>query len=306
MMTTISFDDLTGLAAKGDKYDKIQDLVNQVNVSDISSIKQSVHAIVRVINDPSASVGELKSVILMDPPLAARVLKTANSAYYSRSFTRSFSDIEQAIIWMGTEIIRELALSQKVCEIFDHEQEYDVYSRRALWRHSIAVAVMAKAIYRKEFGLKGENAYVAGLLHDIGIIAQDQFLRESFVQILNKAREKSIDVTEAEREVLGFNHAEVGAAICTSWGLPDELAAAVRGHNNFLKVSDSHLKIAATLYLADWVCQANGFGFGLVPPQNLELYNKALGATEIKPYAIDLIFKSVKKELLEMEDKGLI
>lgn len=306
MTTTLRFEDLTGLAAPGDKYDKIQDLVDQVNVSDISSIKQSVYAIVRVISDPASTVKELKEVILTDPPLAARVLKTANSAYYSRSFTRSFSDIEQAIIWMGTEIIRELALSQKVCEIFDHDEEYDVYSRRSLWRHSIAVALMTKAIFRKEFGMKGENAYVAGLLHDIGVIAEDQFLRNPFIETIRMAREKKMDITDAEREVLGFDHAEVGAAICSSWGLPDELVAAIKGHNDFFKVGAEFSKIAASLYIADWVCQTNGFGFGLVPPRNTDLYNDALCTTEIKPYAVDLIFKSVKNELSEMEDKGLI
>ena len=86
-----------------------------------------------MINEPRSTVMELKEVIQLDPPLAGKVLRTANSAYYSRSFTRTFIDIEQAIIWMGTEIIKELALNQKVCEIFDKDEEIEEYSRKALW-----------------------------------------------------------------------------------------------------------------------------------------------------------------------------
>ena len=204
------------------KTESIQSLVDLVNSSHISSIRSSVNAIIRVINDPNSTVRELKEVILLDPPLAARVLKTANSAYYSRSFTRVFADIEQAIIWMGSEIIRELALSQKVCEVFNKDEKIEAYSRKSLWRHSIAVALMAKMIYRKEFGLKGENVYVSGLLHDIGIIAEDQFLSKDFRNALILSTNKKIDITRAEFQTLGYNHAEVGEAIIDSWGLPPQ------------------------------------------------------------------------------------
>jgi putative nucleotidyltransferase with HDIG domain len=304
--STDANEELIKLASREERYDKIQDLVDQVNLSDISSIRQSVSAIVRVINDPKSTVQELKDIILMDPPLAARVLKTANSAYYSRSFSRSFSEIEQAIIWMGTEVIKELALSQKVCEIFESEQVYDAYSRRALWRHSIAVALTAKAIYRKEFGLKGENAYVAGLLHDIGLIAEDQFMQKEFRYILRMAKSKNMDISEAECNLLGYDHAEVGGAICSSWSLPDELVAAITGHVNPARVDIKHSRLASALFVSDYYCQINGFGFGIVPPKNPDIYKDALDTTEIKPHALGLIFKSVEQDLTEMEEKGLI
>lgn len=83
------------------KSEKIQDIVDMVNLSDISSIKRSITAIIRVTNNPKSTVKELKEVILLDPPMATKVLRTANSAYYSRSFTSIFSDIEQSIIWFG-------------------------------------------------------------------------------------------------------------------------------------------------------------------------------------------------------------
>lgn len=288
------------------KYDTIQHLVDLVNVSDISSIKSIVTAIVRVINDPRSTVKELKEVILLDPPLAAKVLKTANSAYYSRSFTRSYSDIEQAIIWMGTEVIKELALSQKVCEIFDKDEQIEEYSRKALWRHSIAVALMAKMIYRKEFGLRGETAYVAGLLHDIGIIAEDQFSQEDFKRVLQLSKAKHIDMAKSEMETLGYNHAEVGEAISDSWRLPRELVATIGFHANPLDYEGRFSKNVLTLYVADYVCQENGFAFGAAPVHDKPVFKECLKQLDIKPYALELIFKSMKLEIAKMQDKGLI
>ncbi|NIM16511.1 MAG: HDOD domain-containing protein [Candidatus Aminicenantes bacterium] len=296
---------VNGVAGE-EKEDNVQHIVDMVNLSDISSIKQSVSAIIRVINDPGSTVKELKEVIQLDPPLAAKVLKTANSAYYSRSFTRTFTDIEQAIIWIGTEIIKELALNQKVCEIFDRDERIEEYSRKTLWHHSVAVALTAKFIYRREYGLKGENAYAAGLLHDIGMIAEDQFLQDDFRTILQLSKTKSINITSAERETWGFDHAQVGEAITASWGLPEELNTAVGYHNNPLNSCFEFSKLVYTLYVSDYFCQNNGFGFGAVPDRDRALFNECLRLMDVKPHALEIILKNVKQEIKTMQNKGLL
>jgi putative nucleotidyltransferase with HDIG domain len=305
MNYSTGFEELSCLPPQEERYDKVLDLVAQVNLSDLSSIKQSVTAIINVISDPQSTVKELKDIILLDPPLAMRVLKTANSAYYSRSFSRSFTDIEQAIIWMGSDIIKELALNQKVCEIFEKDEEFEEYSRKKLWRHSIAVAMTAKAIFRKEFGLRGENAYVAGLLHDIGVIAEDQFLQEDFKKVLHLTKSKNMDLPTAEEEIFSFNHAEVGAAICGSWGLPDQLVASTSCHHSPSRSALQFSKISATLFIADFICQENGYCYGIPSPVNKEILYECLKVTEIKSHALDIIFKSIKLDLAQMEDKGL-
>ncbi|MCP4213862.1 MAG: HDOD domain-containing protein [bacterium] len=286
--------------------EEILQLVEMVNLSEMSSIKTSVSAIIRTINDPGATVKELKEVIQLDPPLTAKVLKTANSAYYSRSFTKTFADIEQAIIWMGSEIIRELALNQKVCEVFDKDEKIGDYSRKALWAHSVAVAMMCKMMYRKEFGLKGENIYVAGLLHDIGIIAEDQFLYNDYKEIIQLSKEKNLELSRAENAILGYDHARVGKAICHSWGLPEELVITVGYHTKPLAVDKNYCRMVATLYVADFFCQQNGFTFGATPPKDTLLLHKCLKLINVKPVALEMIFKDVKEEFVQMSDKGLI
>jgi putative nucleotidyltransferase with HDIG domain len=306
MSSNSGYEELVTRQQHIDKYGSMQNLVERVNKSEIASIRQSVNAIVKVINNPRSTVKELKEVIRMDPPLTGRVLKTANSPYYTRIYHRSFSDIEQAIVWMGSEKVRELALHQKVCEIFDKEKRVEEYSRKALWRHSIAVATMAKAIYRKQFAWRGENAYVAGLLHDIGIIGEDQFLQQEFNSIVHLTIDKSIDLSTSEEKILGFNHAEVGGAICSSWGLPEELIASIGCHHSPGRAAIRFSRLAAALYISDYMCQINDYGFGITRLQNTEYLNECLRVTEIKANALDLIFKHAKQELTKMEEKGLL
>lgn len=288
-----------------EKTGKISSLVDMVNMSEISSIKNTLNSILRVICDSNTTVKELKDIIQVDPPLAAKVLKTANSAYYSRSFSRVFADIEQAIIWMGFETIKELALSQKVCEIFDKDKAINGYSRKTLWRHSVAVAMTAKAVCRKEFGEKGENAYAAGLLHDFGIIAEDQFLRDEFRAVLHYSRDCNVDLATAETRCFGYNHAEIGEQIARSWGLPPELAASIGGHYEPEKQSKETLRCAAVQYVSDYICQENEFAYGAAPIHDTKKFDKCLKIMDVKPAAMGLIFQDVREKVKEMEDKGI-
>ena len=158
------------------KHERLNQIVRLVNESDISSIKNVVSGIIKIINNPNSTVSDLKHLIEIDAPLSSKVLKIANSAFYYRG--RRVSDIKQAIIWIGYDSIKELALSQKVCNIFKKNPSVNGYSRAALWKHCIAVALFSKLVFRREFGERGDNIYAAGLLHDIGIIAEDQFFQQ--------------------------------------------------------------------------------------------------------------------------------
>jgi len=300
------FDTILNIRHAETKYPLLDELVERLNHSNISSIRSSVLSIVRVIREPHVPIRELSDIIHIDPPLAARVLKTANSAFYSRSFTQSFSDIEQAAIWIGTDTIKELALSQKVCEIFDREEKIGEYSRKALWRHSIAVAITAKQIFRKEFGLKGEDAYIAGLLHDIGVIAEDQFLQGEFKKALSMSNSQNIDISLAEKDTWGFDHAEVGSAIISSWGLAEDLCAAVEYHNQPIHAPSQFVQIVFTLFVSDYLCQMNGFTFGADRVRNDELFNHCIQKLNISAIALDLILKATLDETKIMQDKGLM
>lgn len=286
-----------------EKQKKLKKLVNLVNRSEISSIKSIVSGVIRIINDPKSSIWNLKEIVEIDPPLTAKVLKVANSVYYSPP--QKIGEIKQALIWIGFDTLKEMALNQKVSGIFNENDSVEGYSMQSLWKHSVAVALITKMIYRREFRERGANAYVAGLLHDIGIIVESQFLQNDFKQVLSKAKHEKKNLSEAEQEVLGLHHADIGMAIAKNWNLPQELFTAIGYHDSPLEAEQDFSKLASTLYIAEYCSQNSSIGYSEVPFQNNEAFQQCLTGLNMDQHALDLIVEDAKRELNEMEEQGL-
>lgn len=282
---------------------KIKSLVKTVNQSEIASMKNVVSGIVRVINDPKSTANDLIEVVELDPPLMGKVLKVANSAYYSP--VSQIGDLKHAVVWIGLDTLKELALSQKVCGIFTGNQWVNGYSREALWKHCVVVAKLCKMIYRKEFGEKGTDAYVAGLLHDIGIIVEDHFLPSEFKNILKAASIEKGDFLVREKEILGFNHARLGKVLTENWGLPQELSGAIGYHHNPLIADTSSERLASTICIAERLSPKCNIEYSDAAPEEDELYMQCLDVLGIQPSALDLIVEDAKEELAEMKKQGL-
>jgi len=281
------------------KSREIKKIIEITNYSDISSIKQTVTQIIETINNPASSARDLKNIIEIDPPLSAKLLKLANSALYG--YPKTIGEIQEAIVCIGFDAVRELALSQKVCELFKKGDYFDGYSRSSLWKHSVAVAYCSKLIYRREFRERGENIYIAGLLHDIGIIILDQFKHKKFREILKKSRREKNNLVNVETEVLGFNHTDIGLDLGESWGFPEEIDTAIKTHHNPENVADEHARISSTIFVANCVIQSRAIGYSDAPYKNETLYQKCLMRLNVKEKAIDLIVKEVEKEISRLE-----
>ncbi len=279
-------------------------LAVEVNRSNISSIAGMVARIITVINDPEATAKELVDIILTDPPLAANVLRLVNSAHYAPR--RRIADIQQAVIFIGFDALKELALNQKVCEIFQKVVNIDGYSRQALWRHSIAVAQFTKMVYRREFAERGENAYAVGLLHDLGIIIEDQFRNAALVDAMRLAIKESLPLWQAEQDVLGYDHSQIGAKVCAQWNLPEEIIHGLAYHHRPDEAPASSRPLAATLFLANYCCQQEEIGYCDSPLENDDIYARCVSILNIEPHAIDLIMTDVNTLITEMIEQGLL
>jgi putative nucleotidyltransferase with HDIG domain len=246
----------------------------------------------------------LKKIIQIDPPLTARVLKLANSAYYSPG--RKISDIQEAIIRLGFDTVKELALSQKVCEIFKSDVTFCGYSRSALWKHSLAVALLSKMIYRREFGQRGEIIYATGILHDIGLITEDQFQQEDFRLALSKSKNGEINMIQAEREFFSFNHTEVGKAICDDWQISEDLTIAIGNHHDPSGVYKQHARMTNTLYIADQYCQKNEIGYGDSQFEDTESFHRSLKRLGLEHRALEILLEDIRAEISKMEEQGFL
>ena len=280
----------------------INDLIEKVNNSYISSIKEIVMQLITVINDPKSGAKDLRKIIEKDPPLTAGLLRLANSAYYG--FQREISEIQEAIVAIGFNTVKELALAQKVCEIFKKDGDFEGYSRIGLWKHSFAVAFCNKLTYMREFRESGETIFTAGLLHNLGVIVEDQFMHNKFKDVLVKVKKDNCNLIQAEKSIFGYNHADIGKAITNNWKFPEELVWAVGKHHEPEKVDDKYKKIILTSYVSDYICQRNAIGYCDAPEENHSLYTKCLTELQIKEEAMNLIVEDVLEEILKMEKGG--
>jgi HD-like signal output (HDOD) protein len=284
--------------------DDLADLIAQVNRSNISSIGSVVTRIIAVINDPEATAKELVEIILTDPPLAANILRLVNSAYCAPK--TKIADIQQAVIFIGFEALKELALNQKVCEIFRRGIKINGYSRSRLWKHSVSVALFGKMLYRREFGQRGENAYALGLLHDLGIIIEDQFRNDQLIQALETAARSSRPLTDAERETLGYDHARIGMDLSQDWNLPDDIVYGIGYHHHPLEAPEAKSHISQVLHVANYCCQQNQIGYCDAPQQDESLYAECCRQLNLESHALDLIMNEVQQKISAMEAEGLL
>ncbi len=283
----------------------LDELVAELETSELSTIRHVVAGVMSAMANPEAGIQELKEVVEVDPPLTAKVLRLANSAFYARG--RTYRTIEEAVIWIGFDAMLRLTLSQKVCELFADGGEFHGYSRRTLWRHSTATALLARLISRREFGIRGETAYVCGLLHDIGIIIVDQFRHDAFLQALKLCAARNLPLADGLREALGLDHAAISAALAQRWNWPAEITAAIGGLRDPLAAPRPHARLTRVLCVANRSCHDNRLGYGLpaAGPAD-EVWDRCLQELEVRPLALELMHADLNGEIASLESKGLL
>ncbi len=283
--------------------DMVKRLVDKAAGSDLASIGELVGKIMRTIRNPASCAGELKELIEVDPPLCAKVLSRANSAFYG--FKREISSIQEAIVFIGYNAVNELALSLKVGKLFEKDRSLLFYSRKALWAHSLAVAVCAKLIYRKEYGERGDNIYSTALLHDLGVIVEEQHAHDAFKTAIETCERSGGGFLAAERELNGFGHPEIGEALASQWSLPAWMGGSIRAHHEPSLALGEVLLPAKTIFVADIACRVNGFGWEPSPSQKeLDEWSSCLESLKLKPKALDIIVEDVKDEMKRLQEAG--
>ena len=233
-------------------------LVRQVR--DLPALPDAVVRVMRLADDPKAGASEVAKALVSDQALAARVLKLANSAFYGSS--RRIATVSDAVIILGMRTTRNLVMATGCQEMMEHEVAGYCLPRGALLRHSLACASAAQALAKRTKYRGTEEAFVAGLLHDLGKVVMNTYLRDQFIQVLILAARGKMTYTEAERAIFGFDHAEAGAHLMERWNLPSSLVTAVRYHHTPLEApGDSPLP--SLVHVADAICMTLGIGLGL-------------------------------------------
>jgi len=212
----------------------------------------------QLLQAPNADGADIEAVIKYDPGLTANVLRIANSAYFCGAM--SIGSVRQAVVRLGWKRMSEVVIASTVNALMAGPVPgYDLPSGD-LWRHAVASTVAADILAAEHHVKAPDELFTSALIHDVGKLVMGEFVKPFFDQFQMLA-ESGIPFDRAEREILGTDHAEVGAMILKQWGLPENIVGAVRWHHR-PDAADQGGILVDLVHLADMACMLLNIGIG--------------------------------------------
>lgn len=224
---------------------------------DLPTIPVVAVKVMKLIESETATADDLARVVAADPAVAARVLKISNSSFYGCQ--RKIQTLSSAIVILGFSTLRSLVVAASVKQVY---KPYGL-TEKMLWEHSFGAGLAAKIIAHETRAVNEEEAFLAGLFHDIGKIIMNNLDRDKFQEVMQHCYNEGISFAVAERSVYPFTHEEVGAYVIKKWNFPELLTKAILQHHRleFGPLDDQVLvSLAAVASLADLFCLRLGIG----------------------------------------------
>lgn len=221
----------------------------------LGSINKALQELLHAEQRYSAQISE---IIRRDPSLTSRLLRLVNSVYYG--LAQPVNSIEEAVFYLGVRQIRQLALVTPIIEDFQRLTRQCRFPWREFWQHCIGVALLTREVLSTVQTPMDESDYVAGLVHDVGKIVMAWSFPEHFAEIHRQAGAAGRELIEIEREILGLDHAELGAMYLERQRLPDLMVRAARYHHR-PQDSEQHTALVASVHVADLLLRAEGIGY---------------------------------------------
>ncbi|MEZ5979252.1 MAG: HDOD domain-containing protein [Planctomycetota bacterium] len=226
-------------------------LGNQVSIPTLPVVVERIN---RMMLDPEVGLRELGKAIAQDAPIATKVLRIANSAFYG--LREKVVSTEHAASVLGLRVLKNLVLQASVISKFEHLSKNGVFDLDAQWKHSIVVGHLCQELTRSSslgFALAPDEFYSCGLLHDIGKVVLLDNLGADYVESIKRAQKAGRPLFEIEDEDLGFDHSGVGARVAQHWGLPEVLVTAIGRHHEHLVELLREEPAAAVVHVANTI-----------------------------------------------------
>jgi len=228
-----------------------------MTAADLPTIPVVAIKVMQLIESENATADELAKIVASDPAVAARVLKISNSSFYGCQ--RQIQTLSSAIVILGFSTLRSLVVAASVKQVY---KPYGL-TERMLWEHSFAAGLVARIIASQTRAANEEEAFLAGLFHDIGKIIMNTLDRVKFQEVMQHCYNEGISFELAERSVYPFSHDEVGAYVIKKWNFPEVLTTAILQHHKLEfgpEDPPSLVNLTAVTSLADLCCLKLGIG----------------------------------------------
>ena len=254
-------------------------------ISHIATLPEVTLKIIQLVEDPESTAQDLNNVITNDPALGARILKVVNSAFYG--LPGQIGSINRAIVLLGLNAVKNIAIAASLAKLFRGGQICATFNARDLWINSIGVATGTRLLAKKaNIGLPDE-AFLAGLIHDLGIMVEMQANRAKFVETI-ELLDANPDMTmrEAELQTLGATHEQFGHALCKAWKFPLSFSYVTGFHHRPGEVATESRRLVSLVHVADVIAAQLGIGF-----------TRGVESTEIDPSFLEAL--NLSSEIVE-------
>lgn len=241
-------------------------------IDTLPTLPQVLNKLEKLLQNPRTSAAEVNKLISSDQVVTAKILKLVNSAFYG--FPAQIATVTQAIVVLGFNAVKSLALSASVFDMFLDDGKKKQFDRAYFWEHCIGVAVITRELAKKVNYGEEEEAFVAGLLHDIGKVVLDHYAHDDLLKVIDHMQKNDKLFVESEKEILGVTHQEIGQWLATRWQMPLQLKDAIGYHHKPTYATNAP-KLTAMVHVANILCQALRVGpvtISRLPQMNKEAW----------------------------------
>ncbi len=314
---------LNQVAPLTDKQKDMEDLLNSTmsipekleimtrHVSSLVAFPFTVAKVLHLAQDERTGAGHLAQAITADPAITTHILKLSNSVFFSRS-SRRINSVKDAIVRIGFTETKKIVMSMSVINLFDSNVEKLGFNRMEFWTHSLSCAVISERIAKNIGAVNAEEAFLAGLLHDLGMLFFDEFFPSVFQKILQVSVSNADQFIECEKKEIGVTHNDLIGELFPRWKIPDTITEAILSQYDvegweLEKIDSAAKKMAVCVFLADMIAKSMKLGRecdAIVSPVSKALFvSMGLGAGLNNSF-VDNIFQSIEmfRKFLKIEE----
>lgn len=254
--------------------------------------------VMELLEDSNTTAAQLAEVIQFDSVITANVLKICNAAYFG--LPRKISSLDEGLVVVGHDILKDIMITSCSAKFYSGNvgAGYEL-GEGALWKHSVASGIMAKQLIQFFKGVDPSSAFTAALLHDIGKRFMSSFIAGEYDLVVGMVDKKQCSFVEAEREIIGIDHAKLGGMILKNWEFPDDMKVAVESHHDMDAMEKGGLTALVALANALVVSMGIGGGVdGLATP----IDGAVLGRFNINEIDIQFLMADLLDEMAKAEE----
>jgi len=238
---------------------RIESIIN--NLDQLPSIPEVASKIINMVNDPNVSFKHIAEEISKDQSMTTNILKLCNSAYFSKG--KEIASLDRAIVTLGLKEVKDIIMLIATKPVLDKSiLGYDL-AKGDLWKQGLVVATISKkiALDKKRKNI-ADTVFTGGIIHNVGKVVIALFVQNTFKDIMTDVENKNIPFHIAEKEIMGYNHQEIGEKILMKWNFPPVLQSIVRYYQDPEIAPDEHRIEVAIVHIANTISLMAGVGIG--------------------------------------------